>query len=310
MVSRSKKKTPQKILLCVGCNSPLKDQFYYSICDKSWHHQYPKSEESADCDMFSHDEDLSIPHSVPSFEEMVPSIAPSDDIEYNSDGNARRRGPRTTIKSAQLELLRQAFALNPKPPRVVREQLAIDTGLNMRVIQVWYQNRRSKERRLRNYQGNDSEGRKKALMLSNLDFPRAFFPPDYNLIDPIFPPDPSNNLNQMLFQSANSIHAAAAAAAHFPLMYNEGNNVGLEAVTNQNNMNDLVRGMAPYQYRLPDNMTLNSATFERSVCMRDDNGEYVEHLKNYPGHSMSGNDGDVMYGKGQSSQCKGRRVWP
>jgi len=57
------------------------------------------------------------------------------------DGNAtsvagKRRGPRTTIKAKQLETLKAAFAATPKPTRHIREQLAQETGLNMRVIQV------------------------------------------------------------------------------------------------------------------------------------------------------------------------------
>ncbi|KAF1670219.1 LIM/homeobox protein Lhx5, partial [Pygoscelis papua] len=48
----------------------------------------------------------------------------------------RRRGPRTTIKAKQLETLKAAFAATPKPTRHIREQLAQETGLNMRVIQV------------------------------------------------------------------------------------------------------------------------------------------------------------------------------
>ncbi|KAI1291971.1 LIM/homeobox protein Lhx5 [Halotydeus destructor] len=61
----------------------------------------------------------------------------------------KRRGPRTTIKAKQLETLKSAFAATPKPTRHIREQLATETGLNMRVIQVWFQNRRSKERRMK-----------------------------------------------------------------------------------------------------------------------------------------------------------------
>ena len=70
----------------------------------------------------------------------------------NSDENTpgtKRRGPRTTIKAKQLETLKQAFADTPKPTRHIREQLANQTGLAMRVIQVWFQNRRSKERRMK-----------------------------------------------------------------------------------------------------------------------------------------------------------------
>nr|CDS26481.1 LIM/homeobox protein Lhx1 [Hymenolepis microstoma] len=61
----------------------------------------------------------------------------------------KRRGPRTTIKAKQLDTLKQAFATTPKPTRHIREQLAQETGLSMRVIQVWFQNRRSKERRMK-----------------------------------------------------------------------------------------------------------------------------------------------------------------
>ncbi|XP_058461863.1 LIM/homeobox protein Lhx5 isoform X2 [Malaya genurostris] len=62
---------------------------------------------------------------------------------------SKRRGPRTTIKAKQLEVLKTAFSQTPKPTRHIREQLAKETGLPMRVIQVWFQNKRSKERRLK-----------------------------------------------------------------------------------------------------------------------------------------------------------------
>jgi len=69
-----------------------------------------------------------------------------DDKKECKDG--KRRGPRTTIKAKQLEALRTVFNQTPKPTRLVREQLAKDTGLAMRVIQVWFQNKRSKEKRM------------------------------------------------------------------------------------------------------------------------------------------------------------------
>ncbi|RXG68802.1 LIM/homeobox protein Lhx1 [Armadillidium vulgare] len=50
------------------------------------------------------------------------------------NGN-KRRGPRTTIKAKQLEILKSAFSSTPKPTRHIREQLAKETGLPMRVIQ-------------------------------------------------------------------------------------------------------------------------------------------------------------------------------
>ena len=70
----------------------------------------------------------------------------TDEKKEGKDG--KRRGPRTTIKAKQLEMLRSVFNQTPKPTRAVREQLAKDTQLPMRVIQVWFQNKRSKEKRM------------------------------------------------------------------------------------------------------------------------------------------------------------------
>ncbi|ETN83134.1 homeobox domain protein [Necator americanus] len=61
----------------------------------------------------------------------------------------KRRGPRTTIKQNQLDVLNRIFSSTPKPSKHARAKLALETGLSMRVIQVWFQNRRSKERRLK-----------------------------------------------------------------------------------------------------------------------------------------------------------------
>lgn len=66
----------------------------------------------------------------------------TNDNNNNKDGmengkaGSKRRGPRTTIKAKQLEILKASFNATPKPTRHIREQLAQETGLNMRVIQV------------------------------------------------------------------------------------------------------------------------------------------------------------------------------
>ena len=64
-----------------------------------------------------------------------------------ADGSQKR--PRTTITAKQLEILKAAYTLSPKPTRTVREHLAQETGLDMRVVQVWFQNRRAKDKRTR-----------------------------------------------------------------------------------------------------------------------------------------------------------------
>ncbi len=72
-----------------------------------------------------------------------------DNTDNGNCNGPKKRGPRTTIKTKQLEQLKSAFAATPKPTRHIREELARETGLAMRVIQVWFQNRRSKERRIK-----------------------------------------------------------------------------------------------------------------------------------------------------------------
>ncbi|XP_034934411.1 LIM/homeobox protein Lhx3-like isoform X2 [Chelonus insularis] len=65
------------------------------------------------------------------------------------DGDQPNKRPRTTISAKQLDTLKLAYNNSPKPARHVREELSRDTGLDMRVVQVWFQNRRAKEKRLK-----------------------------------------------------------------------------------------------------------------------------------------------------------------
>ena len=71
------------------------------------------------------------------------------------DLDAANKRPRTTITAKQLEALKQAYNESPKPARHVREQLSSETGLDMRVVQVWFQNRRAKEKRLKKDAGRN-----------------------------------------------------------------------------------------------------------------------------------------------------------
>lgn len=54
--------------------------------------------------------------------------------------------PRTILTASQRHLFKSIFEQNPKPCRKVRERLSQDTGLSVRVVQVWFQNQRAKVR--------------------------------------------------------------------------------------------------------------------------------------------------------------------
>ncbi|XP_043275864.1 LIM/homeobox protein Lhx3 isoform X4 [Venturia canescens] len=81
----------------------------------------------------------------PDYEAKAKELADGGSI----DGEPPNKRPRTTITAKQLETLKLAYNNSPKPARHVREQLSQDTGLDMRVVQVWFQNRRAKEKRLK-----------------------------------------------------------------------------------------------------------------------------------------------------------------
>ncbi|OQV13257.1 LIM/homeobox protein Lhx3 [Hypsibius exemplaris] len=80
------------------------------------------------------------------------------DYESSKSKEASNKRPRTTISAKQLETLKIAYNASSKPARHIREQLSHDTGLDMRVVQVWFQNRRAKEKRLKKDAGRNGWG--------------------------------------------------------------------------------------------------------------------------------------------------------
>ncbi|PSN58019.1 LIM homeobox transcription factor 1-beta, partial [Blattella germanica] len=84
---------------------------------------------------------------------LLQQASPSADdlIDENSRPRDGRRGPkrpRTILTSAQRRQFKASFEISPKPCRKVREALAKETGLSVRVVQVWFQNQRAKMKKL------------------------------------------------------------------------------------------------------------------------------------------------------------------
>ncbi|KAL1518318.1 hypothetical protein ABEB36_001959 [Hypothenemus hampei] len=74
-----------------------------------------------------------------------------DDLVQSSRSHDGRRGPkrpRTILTTQQRRAFKASFEVSPKPCRKVREALAKDTGLSVRIVQVWFQNQRAKMKKM------------------------------------------------------------------------------------------------------------------------------------------------------------------
>lgn len=59
---------------------------------------------------------------------------------YSHDGRRGPKRPRTILTTQQRRAFKASFELSPKPCRKVREGLAHDTGLSVRIVQVCIRN--------------------------------------------------------------------------------------------------------------------------------------------------------------------------
>lgn len=91
-------------------------------------------------------------HTAPSPAPVIPSPVGAATLgSSGGGGDNKRTKPRTSINPQQLELLMQVYSKEQRPSKPLREELMAKTGLDMKVIQVWFQNRRSKEKRDASY---------------------------------------------------------------------------------------------------------------------------------------------------------------
>ncbi|KAK2888662.1 LIM/homeobox protein LMX-1.2-like isoform X1 [Channa argus] len=69
----------------------------------------------------------------------------------------RPKRPRTILSTQQRRAFKASFEVSSKPCRKVRETLAAETGLSVRVVQVWFQNQRAKMKKLARRQQQQQE---------------------------------------------------------------------------------------------------------------------------------------------------------
>ncbi|KAE8619748.1 hypothetical protein XENTR_v10009959 [Xenopus tropicalis] len=99
------------------------------------------------------------------------SLTPSGSVKSEDEDGASLQGksdegkdpkrskrPRTILTTQQRRAFKASFEVSSKPCRKVRETLAAETGLTVRVVQVWFQNQRAKMKKIaRRQQQQDHE---------------------------------------------------------------------------------------------------------------------------------------------------------
>lgn len=73
-------------------------------------------------------------------------------IGSNGGSSQKRKDSKTTrvrtvLNEKQLHTLRSCYAANCRPDALMKEQLTEMTGLSARVIRVWFQNKRCKDKK-------------------------------------------------------------------------------------------------------------------------------------------------------------------
>ncbi|TSL75300.1 Zinc finger homeobox protein 4 [Bagarius yarrelli] len=73
--------------------------------------------------------------------------AVENDWEHSGDDSQRDKRMRTTITPEQLEILYQKYLLDSNPTRQMLDHISQEVSLKKRVVQVWFQNTRARERK-------------------------------------------------------------------------------------------------------------------------------------------------------------------
>ncbi|XP_071444958.1 LIM/homeobox protein Lhx3 [Hetaerina americana] len=75
------------------------------------------------------------------------------------DGRRGPKRPRTILTTQQRRAFKASFEVSPKPCRKVREALAKETGLSVRIVQVWFQNQRAKMKKIQKKARQDGKSK-------------------------------------------------------------------------------------------------------------------------------------------------------
>lgn len=86
---------------------------------------------------------------------QYPAVMPSTSSNSLNSSNKKKR-VRTSFKHQQLRAMKAYFQINPNPDAKDLKELSERTGLQKRVLQVWFQNSRAKQRKSTNSSSSSS----------------------------------------------------------------------------------------------------------------------------------------------------------
>ncbi|XP_061681790.1 LIM homeobox transcription factor 1-alpha [Syngnathoides biaculeatus] len=135
---------------CSVCSAPLRtgDRCVVRegrpLCARGGYHQRAASPTSSDTGK----SDNAVEDNEEEEEEEDSGTATSRRTKRDRQESKRPKRPRTILTTQQRRIFKASFEVSSKPCRKVRETLAADTGLTVRVVQVWFQNQRAKMKKL------------------------------------------------------------------------------------------------------------------------------------------------------------------
>ncbi|XP_001363612.1 LIM homeobox transcription factor 1-alpha [Monodelphis domestica] len=88
-------------------------------------------------------------------------------VAEDGKDHKRPKRPRTILTTQQRRAFKASFEVSSKPCRKVRETLAAETGLSVRVVQVWFQNQRAKMKKLARRQQQQQQDQQNTQRLSS-----------------------------------------------------------------------------------------------------------------------------------------------
>nr|XP_060628661.1 LIM homeobox transcription factor 1-alpha [Anolis sagrei ordinatus] len=89
-------------------------------------------------------------------------------VSEDTKDHKRPKRPRTILTTQQRRAFKASFEVSSKPCRKVRETLAAETGLSVRVVQVWFQNQRAKIKKLARRQQQQQQDQQSTQRLNSV----------------------------------------------------------------------------------------------------------------------------------------------